>query len=75
MIKATDLGVDREEAVFSVPEDRKITQDFGRRTILDLSEPQFEYKNHMIPTERLFDIQDWMLDYLEYWSEPWLCTS
>ena len=69
MIKAMDLGVDREEAVFSVPEVRKITQDFGRRTILDLSEPQFEYKNHMIPTERLFDIQDWMLDYLEYWSD------
>ena len=53
MLKATDDTTDREEAIFSVPENHKITQDFGRETVLDLSMREFEYKNHMMPTERL----------------------
>lgn len=68
MIKAMDSDVDREEAIFSVPENRRISDNFGRNTIVDLSEPELEYKNHMIPTERLFNSIPWMLEYIQYWN-------
>lgn len=69
MLNAMDPMVDREEAIFSVPEDRKVTTDFGRQIVLDLSNPQLEFKNHMIPTERLFDAMTWLFEYIKYWNE------
>ncbi len=63
MIKAMGPDSDREDAIVSVP-DRKITP------VVDLSKPEFEYKNHMIPTERLLNSISWMLGYLNYWNEP-----
>ena len=63
----SELG-DREDAIISVPEDRKVTRDFGRETVLDLSKPEFEYENHMFPTERLFDHTKWLLGYMGCWS-------
>src|ERR1039458_6706455 len=35
--KALDPAVDRDEAIVSVPEDKKITKDFGRTVELDLT--------------------------------------
>ena len=70
MLKAMDPNVDREDAVFSVPENRLVTEDFGRQTKLDLSTCEYEYKNHMIPTERLFNAMTWMFEYINYWNEP-----
>ena len=55
MLKALDDTVDREEAIVSVPESKRITRDFGRQIILDLSTPELEYAKHMMPTERLFN--------------------
>ena len=69
MLKAMDPSVDREEAIFSVPENRKITRNFGQETVLDLSKADLEYENHMIPTERLFEAMNWMLGYFNYWNE------
>ena len=69
MRKAMDPNVDREDAVFSVPENRLVTVDFGRQTKLDLSTCEHEYKHHMIPTERLFNAMTWMFEYINYWSE------
>ena len=66
---AMDPGIDREDAILSVPENRKVTTDFGRKTMLDLSSPESEYKNHMIPTERLFDPMTWLFEYIRYWNE------
>ena len=54
MFKALDDNTDREDAIVSVPESKRITRDFGRETVLDLSAPELEYANHMVPTERLF---------------------
>ena len=69
MIKAMDEYVDREEAIVSVPADRKITQSFGREDVLDLSSPELEYQNHMMPAKHLFDSIDWMLGYIGYWDD------
>ena len=68
MRKATDETVDREDAIVSVPEEKRVTRDFGRELLLDLSTPEHEYANHMIPTERLFNPMSWMLAYLGYWQ-------
>ena len=68
MKAAMDYLVDREDAIISVPENRKSTKDFGRSIIHDLSTPALEYEQHMIPTERLLDPMNWMIEYLNYWS-------
>ena len=69
MLKTMNPAVDREDAIISVPENRKITRDFGRRVVLDLTKPEFEYENHMIPTERLLDSMDWTIAYIVHWSK------
>ena len=68
MLKAMSPSVDREEAIVSIPADRKITRNFGRDTELDVSSPELEYREHMMPTERLFDSITWMLGYISYWN-------
>lgn len=68
MLKAMDDTEDREEAIFSVPEDRRITQAFGRETVLDLSKLELEYENHAMPTERLLNSIEWMLGYISFWN-------
>lgn len=68
MKKAMEPDIDREDAIFSVPEERRLTRDFGREITLDLSDSKFEYENHMIPTERLFDSMIWAMEYFEYWK-------
>ncbi len=67
MRRAVSEAADREDAVISVPESKKVTQDFGRETTLDLSSPEFEYGELMFPTEKLFDPLEWTLNYTEYW--------
>ena len=68
MIKAMADDVDREEAIVSVPEDRRITRNFGREVLLDVSTPELEYANHMMPAGRLLDAMDWLFDYDDYWE-------
>lgn len=68
MLKAMDATSDREDAIVSVPEDKRVTEDFGRRVTLDLSTPEQEYANHMMPTERLLDAMDWLFAYNDYWQ-------
>lgn len=68
MLEAMNPDTDREDATISVPEDRKVTRDFGRQTVLDLSGPDLEYKQHMMPTERLMEPITWMLGYFQYWN-------
>ena len=69
MQKAVDPDADREDAIISVPENRKETRDFGRQIILDLSTSKLEYQKHMMPTESLMNPMEWMLGYFSYWKE------
>ena len=68
MLKVMDDSIDREDAILSVPESKRLTRDFGRETILDVSTLELEYEQHMLPTERLFDPMKWMLAYLAFWQ-------
>ena len=67
MRAAMDPSVDREDAIISVPEDRKETRNFGRDVVLDLSSREKEFQQNMMPTERLLDPMDWILGYNLYW--------
>ena len=56
----------REEAIVSVPEDRKLRKFKGRR-VLDLSTPENEYANDMFPVSQIFDSDEWSWEYREFW--------
>ena len=69
MLAAMDPTIEREEAIVSVPENRKETRNFGREVILDLSTRDLEYDQHMMPTERLMDGNlSWLLGYIGHWN-------
>lgn len=63
------LAADPEAAFISVPEDRVERTNFGRDIVLDLSTPDREFQNHMMPTERLMDSTSWGFEYAQYWSQ------
>ena len=66
--KALDPAVDREEAIVTVPEDKKIKEDFGRSVTLDLSTPELEYAALMYPVSQVFDWDRWQDGFDERWS-------
>lgn len=67
MLKAMAEDGDREDAIVSVPEDKR-TRDFRREVVLDVSAPELEYANHLLPTERLLNPTGWMVAYLKHWN-------
>lgn len=69
ILKALDPHTDREDAFISVDESKKSTYDFGRQITLDLSTPELEYENHMMPTELLLgDSMGWAIEYFSHWG-------
>lgn len=68
MAKAMDENYDLEEAIISVNEKKQITEDFGRRILLDLSREEFEYKNLMYPVCMIDDYSVWRKEFNKYWK-------
>lgn len=71
MEKCMNPYEDRFDAVLSIPEDKKVKTDFGRKVILDLSTEEFEYKNKMFPVNIIFDntkCMKWCWKYLNYYT-------
>ena len=67
--KCLDENEDREDAVFSVPDDRKKKTNFDRDIVLDLSTREFEFEHEMFPLNIVFDSsarEDWADGYKEY---------
>lgn len=60
MAKCLDPDADREEAVISVPESLQVTSDFGRRVDLDVSTPELQYAQRLLPVALLFDSEGYM---------------
>jgi len=63
-------GIDRIDSIISVPEDKIIKEDFGRRIVLDLSTREKEFESHMFPLNIVFDnyaCSMWMNDYQRYY--------
>lgn len=65
---------DRFDAIISVPAERMIKSDFGRKTELDVSTRQQEYELGMFPAQLLFDIarrDEWRMGFYEHFGyEP-----
>ena len=69
--KALDPSIDRIEAIIAVDEGKQKRENIGRDIVLDLSTPELEFKNKMIPFDRLSsddEIAEWRNDYQEYYD-------
>lgn len=69
MAKCLDPNADRESAVASLPASLKVTEDFGRKLVRDLSTPELQYGQRMFPVSLLFDAKryaEWTMAYLAY---------
>ncbi len=67
--KALDPEVDHEEAIFAVPEDRIVRENFGRDVKLDLSTLEREVEHEAFPLALVFDsaaIFRWHGAYLQH---------
>lgn len=69
--KALDTSTDRADAIVAVDENKQQRSNIGRDVVLDLSTPELEYKNRMIPFNKLSsrkDINVWRNKYQEYYK-------
>lgn len=69
MARCLDPDSDRESAVVSLPASLKVTEDFGRKVVLDLSTPDLQFAQRMFPVSLLFDPKgyaEWTMAYLAY---------
>lgn len=72
--KALNTTTDRIDAIISVDENKQIRGNIGRDVLLDLSTEELEFKNKMIPFNKLTEaneINEWRNKYQEYYNfEP-----
>lgn len=68
MVKAMDPGADLEEAIFSINENKMVTENIGRDIVLDLSKEEYEYKNLMYPVSMVDEYDEWRTRFSEYWD-------
>lgn len=59
---------ENDQAVFSVPPEKRVTSDFGRKVELDLSAPAFEYQQLAFPVICAFDWDDWQDGFNVHWA-------
>lgn len=67
MTKALNSEADRDSAIFAVPEDRKLKENFDKNIVLDLSSPQLEYDHLMYPLNQAFNWDTWQEEFGDYW--------
>ncbi len=65
---ALDDTKSREDAIIGIPEDRVLRTNFGKDIVLDLSSPEKEYEQLMYPINQVFDWDNWLFGFFEYWS-------
>ncbi len=68
--KCLDPNEEREDAVCSIPDDKKVKANFDRDVLLDVSSRTLEYEHEMYPINIVFDSnarEDWADGYKEYY--------
>jgi len=60
-------NADREEAIFSIREDR-VVKTIGGEIVRDLSSREKEYEQLVFPLARVFDLDEWKEGYDEHWD-------
>ncbi len=68
MKKALDPDTDLEEAVFSINENKIITENIGRDIVLDLSTHENEYENFMYPVCMVDEYSLWRKGFNKFWQ-------
>lgn len=68
MVKALDSDSDLEEAIFSINENKVITENIGRDIVLDLSSEEKEFENLMYPVSMIDEYDEWRTRFSEYWD-------
>jgi hypothetical protein len=69
--KCLNSTTDRVDAIISIPADKMIRSDFGRKIELDLSSRVNEFKEHMFPLNIVYDYlacSDWRNEYQKFHS-------
>ena len=69
--KAMDESYDRLDAIFSVPENKIVTSEFGRKEEINLSKQEYEFENKVFPLNRILDYasaQEWQNEYYAYYG-------
>jgi hypothetical protein len=66
MKKAVTNNDDREDAVLSVPEDKRV-KTFGGEIALDVTTPEREYAEDLFPANRIFASSEWRREYNKHW--------
>lgn len=76
--KALDSDIDRVDAIFSVPETRIVTSNFGRDIELDLSDRTKEFENKMFPLNIILDSSKtflWMQGFIQHFNNDAIITN
>lgn len=67
MREALNPDADREEAIISLPADKRITASFGREVLKDYSDPEREYEDMLFPLSKVFDANKWIGEFMRHW--------
>lgn len=67
IMKAINAEIDREDAIFGLPEDR-LVKNFRGEIIADFSSPEKEYASCIFPFSRLLDFSSWRRGFNGYWK-------
>ncbi len=68
--KCLDQSADRLDAIISLPERKQLTEDIGRKVVLDLTTRENEYKNLIFPLNITFSYNqadDWRFEMENYY--------
>ena len=68
MEKALDPDTDLEEAVFSIGENKIITENIGRDVVLDLTTEENEFMNLKFPVNMVNEYSHWRRKFAKYWK-------
>lgn len=71
MAKAVDSNIDRVDSILSVPENRKVTSDFGRKIDLDVSSAELEYEQTLFPLNIILDpnkYAKWQMGFMQHYN-------
>ena len=65
--KALNTEAERDSAIFAMPEDRKLKENFDKDIVLDLSSPELEYEHLMYPLNQAFNWDTWQEEFGDFW--------
>ena len=66
IVQALNVNTDREEAILSIPEDKKV-RNFRGEVIKDYSTLEAEYREMVFPISNVFSLSDWRFGFYRFW--------